>query len=252
MEETRLAEMSPYFDAVTAQRSLLISDPSLFADATISLETQHDLARDTVGEAFREHFGRYVPFLRFLSPEDAELLLVYFVLGKPQWCIAKLYCSTQTICSFRIRLALKKLGLAATYGGPPPSQAFDDVLEAHNLNHLLEPVRTSLLVSEYETRRSFTLVADHLRLHRPDVRRALTKASTVLLSDQHDEHAAFGAWIHGMIDKASITGVGFTSRKAARHTHLHRVDPGIVGSFRINVSDVAFEDHVLVSRAAPC
>lgn len=245
-----MPENTPYFEAITAQRSILIRDPEAFVGATISLETQADLARDTVGESLRENFGAFLPHLRHLSPEDQELLTSYFLLGKPQWCLAKIYRSTQTILSLRIRLALKKLGLAAIHGGPPSAQVLDDILEEHELNHILPGATTSRLVTEYRERRSFTLVADALHLHRPDVRRALTKAASVLLADVHEEHTAYGAYIHGLIDKAHVTAVGPSSRHVARHTHMHRVDPEIVGAFRINIDDCAYDSSVWVSRAA--
>lgn len=229
---------------------MLILDPAEFANATISLETQADLARDSVGESLRENFGAFLPHLRHLTPEDQELLTSYFLLGKPQWCLAKIYRSTQTILSLRIRLALKKLGLAAIHGGPPPADVLDAILEEHGLNHILPGVTTSAMVVEYQLQRSFTLVADALNLHRPDVRRALTKAATVLLADAHEEHTAYGAYIHGLIDKAHITSVGPSNRQAARHTHMLRVDPPLVGAFRINTDDQGYDAHVWVSRAA--
>ena len=229
---------------------MLILDPADFADATISLETQADLARDSVGASLRDYYGMFVGHLRHLTPEDQELLTSYFLLGKPQWCLAKLYQSTQTIISLRIRLALKKLGIAAIHGGAPPVDVLHDVLEDHGVNRLLPAVPTSTLVDEYRQRRSFTLVADVLRLHRPDVRRALTRATAVLLADVHEEHTAYGAYIHGLIDKAHITGIGPSDRRAARHSHLHHCDPDVVGAFRVDVDSQTFDDHVWVSRAA--
>lgn len=244
-----MSENTPYFESITAARSMKVGAED-FADATISLETQSDLAKDSVGESIRDNFGRFLPFLRHLNPEDQELLMSYYLLSKPQWCLAKLYRSTQTLCSFRIRMALKKLGVAAMHDGHPPVAVLDDILVLHDVNQLIDGVRTSTIVDEYRHRRSFTGVADALHLHRPDVRRALTKAVNVLMDDQHEEHVAFGAYIHGLIDKASITGTGFSARKIQKHSHLHKADPNVVGAFRINVTDPSFDEHVLVSRAS--
>ena len=245
-----MAECTPYFEAITAARSIRVADPADFKDETISMETQGDLARDTVGDSLRENLRDYLPHIRRLSPEDQELLLSYYLLSKPQWCLAKLYQSTQTLCSFRIRLAVKKLGVATAYNGHPTLEDLTLVLEDHNLNHLVEGVTTAALVVEYRTRRSFAAVADALRVHRPSVRKALTQAVNVLFEDPHSEHKAIGAYIHGLIDKASIQGYGFNLKKAEKLAHVFKTDPALVGAFTIDLSDPAFDDHVLVSRAS--
>jgi hypothetical protein len=174
----------------------------------------------------------------------------YYLLGKPQWCLAKLYRSTQTLCSFRIRMARKKLGIITMYQGAPPVSALTAILTEHGLNDLIPGISTATLIDEYRKRRSFSAVAAFLTLHRPDVRRALTKAATGLMEDSNEEHAAIGAYIHGMIDKASITGAGYSVKKISRHAHLHKSDPTAVGAFRIDVTDPAFQEHVMVSRAS--
>ena len=227
-----------------------VLDPFDSEHQTISLETQLDLARNSVSESIRDDIGTFLPPMKNLNPEDYEMILAYYLLRSPQWCLAKLCHSTQTLCSFRIRMALKKLGVVAACGGHPTQDVLDEVLELHGLNHLVPPVRTSLLVVEYRRRRSFLAVADTLHLHRPDVRRALTKAANVLMADKHDHHAAFGAYIHGFLDKASISGVGFSQRKTQQLADVYKSDPKCAGEFRVLTTDPAFEDHFLVSRAA--
>ena len=244
--------MSPYFESITAARSMLIEDPFDTEHETISLETQSDLSKDSIGMFLRDNFGQFLPLLRQLNVEDYEMFLSYYFLKKPQWCLAKLYQSTQTLCSFRIRMALKKLGIVTLYQGEPPAEALDAILASHDLNDILPTVKTSVLVTDYRRLRSFSAVATHQGLHRPDVRRALTKAATGLMNDAHEEHMAIGAYIHGMIDKASITGSGYSARKVAKHALLHKSDPKCVGSFCVDVSDPSFEEHVLVSRASNC
>lgn len=227
-----------------------MSDPFDSEHQTISLETQPDLARNSISESLRENLAVFLPPMKNLSPEDYEMVLAYYLLRSPQWCLAKLCHSTQTLCSFRIRMALKKLGVVAACGGHPSQETLDSVLELHSLNHLVSSVPTSLLVVEYRRRRSFLAVADALHLHRPDVRRALTKAATVLMGDKHENHAAFGAYIHGFLDKASISGVGFSQRKTQQLADVYKSDPKCAGEFCVLTTDPALEDHFLVSRAA--
>lgn len=245
-----MPENSPYFESITAAQSMKVRDPFDTVNQTISLETQLDLARNSISESLRENLGAFLPSMKNLSLEDYEMILAYYFLGQPQWCLAKLCHSTQTLCSFRIRQALKKLGIVATYKGHPGEKDLDDVLEMHDLNHLIPTVKTSLLVVEYRKRRSFLAVADELHLHRPDVRRALTKAANVLMADKHDAHAALGAYIHGFLDKASISGVGFSQRKTQQLADVYKADPKCAGEFIVSTIDPAFDDHFLVSRAA--
>ena len=120
--------MSPYFESITAARSMLIEDPFDTEHETISLETQSDLSKDSIGMSLRDNFGQFLPLLRQLNVEDYEMFLSYYFLKKPQWCLAKLYQSTQTLCSFRIRMALKKLGIVTLYQGEPPVEALDAIL----------------------------------------------------------------------------------------------------------------------------
>ena len=243
-----MAENTAYFDSITATRSMRVKDPFDTAFQTISLETQPDLAKDSVALSIQDNFGRFLPFLRMLNVEDQELGFAYFLLGKPQWALAKLYKSTQTQCSYKIRMAMKKLGVLMTYNGHPTEEDLDLILEEHGVNDIT-PIRSSRLVVEYRTRRSFASVADTLKLHRPDVRRALNKAATTLLNDEHPEHVALGAYIHGLIDKASISGTGLSDRKMAKHVHMHKTDPLCVGVSLTNVEDPGFAS-VLVSKAS--
>ena len=224
--------------------------PDDAVNQTISLETQPDLARNSISESLREEFGVFIPLIRNLSPEDYEMLLAYYMLAQPQWCLAVLCQSTQTLCSLRIRMALKKLGVMTVHKGHPTQKVLDAVLELHELNCILDGVKTSVLVEEYRNRRSFMAVADALCLHRPDVRRALTQAANTLMEDKHKEHNAIGAYIHGLIDKASVSGVGFTNKKFQRHAFIHRSDPACVGDFRVFTTDPAYDEHILVSRAS--
>jgi hypothetical protein len=100
----------------------------------------------------------------------------------------------------------------------------------------------------YEQSRSFQKVADAYGLHRPDIRRAMSRAAKQLNESKDGNEAALGAFIHGLIDKASASGQGFSKRKLAKQCHIYRADPPILGEFRINIMDPHF-DHLFTSRA---
>lgn len=210
-----MSEATPYFDAITARRSMLIQDPFDAQTTTISLETQADLQRDTVCVALQDHFGSLLPYLKWLDQEDRELIALYYHAEKPQWCLATYHRSTQTLCSQRLRLAIKRLGILAIHKGHPDLEALDAVLEDHGLNHQMPGgITTGRLVVEYRTHRSFSAMTEALGgCHRPMARRALISSAAALLRDEHEEHTAYGAYIHGLIDQASVLGAGYADNR---------------------------------------
>jgi hypothetical protein len=220
----------------------------LTADTCLSLETQADMMAEHIGTYIRENFEDFIRHLRLLPPEDQEILLAYYLLNRPQWCIAKLYRSTQTVCSSKLRMAVKKLGSVVLFG-VPTVEDMDPILSPRGLNELVKGVSTAMMIDEYRNVHSFTLVAKKFRVHRPDVRRALSHTAKTLLAQDTDKELALGAYLHGLIDKASSSGQGYNQRKLDKYTHVLRRDPGVLGSFRISITDPDFE-HVLVSKAS--
>jgi DNA-directed RNA polymerase specialized sigma24 family protein len=236
-----------FFEAVVAQRSVLLDDETaLEGGATISLETQTDMAESDVLTYIEEHFGEFLKNLRYLSKEDQELLLSYYVLAKTQATLAILHRSTQTLCSARIRKAMQKMGTFIMLG-PPTAAALRVVLLEHDLENLLEKP-LSEVVELYARTRSFQRVAEVLRLHRPEIRRVMSQASKVLSESKDTRSRALGAYIFDLIDKASASGQGFSKRKMAKQGNLYCVDSPLLGEFRINVVDPGFQS-VFVSRA---
>ena len=245
-----MPENSPYFEAITAKRSMLVS-PEDSCGQTISLETQADLAQDTIGVALQENYGAFIRYMEFLALEDQELINLYYQAAKPQWCLAAFHRSTQTLCSQRLRLAVKRLALMAMFQGPPSQDVLDDILEEHQLNRLIpQGPTTSSLVVEYREHHSFSVVTDVLRCSRPQARRALIASAASLLKDEHEEHTAFGAYIHGLIDQASVLGSGYSENKRLKCAHGFVNHPALVGQASIRLDDLQDYDHVLVSRAS--
>ena len=229
----------------------MLVDPEDSCDQTISLETQADLAQDTFGVTLQENYGAFIRYLEFLDLEDQELINLYYQAEKPQWCLATFHGSTQTLCSQRLRLAVKRLGLVAMFQGPPSQEVLDDILEEHQLNRLIpKGPTTSSLIVEYRQHHSFSVITDVLRCSRPQARRALICSAATLLKDEHEEHTAFGAYIHGLIDQASVLGSGYSENKRQKCGHGFVVHPTIVGQASICLDDPQDYAHLLVSRAS--
>ena len=243
-------ESSPYMDAVTAQRALLLSeDQSLEGITTISLETQADLSENDIFTYVEENFTEFLRIIRYLSKEDQELLLSYYLLSKTQNTLAVIHRTTQTLCSFLIRKAVERVGTFILLG-PPTQEAMKGILEKEGLEStLLENMEMSKAIELYEKTKSFQIVADVFHLHRPDVRRAIRRAAQVLEQSENRQGKALGAYLQGLIEKASASGMGYSRRKLSKQGHIQLRDPDILGEFCIDVSDPDFERSVFVSRA---
>ena len=242
-----MAENSLFFDAVVAQRSLLLdAETALEGEVTLSLETQTDMAEADVLTYIEDHFGDFLKNLRYLSKEDQELLLSYYVLSKTQETLAVLHRSTQTICSSRIRRAMQKMGTFLMMG-PPTAAVLREAFVQYGLEDSL-PKPLSEVVELYARTRSFQRVAEVLSLHRPEIRRVMSKASKVLSESKDTRSRALGAYIFDLIDKASASGQGFSKRKMAKQGNLYLQDSEILGQFRVDVQHPCFS-QVFVSKA---
>jgi hypothetical protein len=246
-----MPEATPYFDSITASRALLLDEEeALQGGTTISLETCQDLAEEDILTYITDNFSVFMHHLRFLRSEDQELLLSYYLLSKTQNALAIIHKSTQTVCSFRIRMAAKQLASVIMNSGEPSTEKLHEVFERTGLENSLGEGAPLLsdIVSLYAKLRSFQRIAEMYKLHRPDIRRAMSRASKQLIDSKDPEENAVVAYLHGLIDKANPSGVGYSKRKAAKLGHLYRVDPDLLGEFRLRIEDENF-GAMFVSRA---
>ena len=244
-------EFSGYMDAVSSSRSLLLTEEEqLEGITTISLETCSDLAEEDILSFIYDNFAQFLKTLRFLKEEDQELLLSYYILSKTQNTLAIIHKSTQTVCSFRIRMAIKTLGTFMLVGGQPTEDILREVflLSGHEYT-LGEKAPLSKVVMEYVKSRNFIHVAHLFGLHRPDVRRTMSKVSKALMDSKEGKEAAVAAWMHSLIDKVSPAGTGLSKRRLAKEGHLYLKDPEILGSFVVPITDSGF-DALFTSRAS--
>lgn len=243
-----MAEQTAYFESVVASRAMMLSDQdSLEGHTTVSLETQADLAEDDLLTCIQESFDSFLKMLRSLNKEDQELLLSYYLLSKTQNTLARIHKFTQTVCSSYLRMAVKRIGMFLLLGDSKP-ETIQAILIETKLEETLEGVPLSEAIALYEKTRSFQYVADKYKLHRPDIRRAMSRASKKLIDSKDDRHQVLGAYIHGLIDKASAAGQGFSKRKLAKQCHIYRVDSPLLGTFRIDMANPEVE-QLFVSRA---
>ena len=242
-----MSENSPYFNSVTSARAMLLTEEDALEGATtISLETQADLQEDDVFTYIQENFVNFLKMLRYLSQEDQDMLLSYYLLGKTQTTLAAIFKSTQTVCSFRIRMAVRVIGAFLLFG-EPTVEVLSKLLKKAKLEDSLAS-GLSKAVIEYARCRSFQQVSDNLGLHRPDVRRAMSRAAKALMDSKNSREAAMAAWIHSLVDKSNPVGPGYSKRKMQKEGHLYRSDSPLVGQFTVPMDSPEFE-QMFVSRA---
>lgn len=240
-----------YFNSILDKRALLVDFEDLagIAGETVSLETKSDLLEESIYNAIQENFPVFYKTLGMLSKDDQETILSYYLLHKPQWCLAKIKRSTQTDCSFRLRMAIRKLGACLLFG-VPEEHTLHTILTKLGYENFTPEVSTSKVVHMYKKYRSFKIVAHKLSIPKPVVRKTLSHVSKNLL-ELEDNHLAqaVGAYIFGLLDRVAQENPNPTSKRATKQVgNQLRVDPKILGSFRIRVDDPDF-DYVLVSRA---
>lgn len=106
-------------ESVTAERAMLLSEEEqLEGTTTISLETQAALTEQDILVYIQNNFTEFLRILRYLKKEDQELLVSYYILSKTQTQLGIVTRETQTICSFRIRMAMKTLACFMMLGIP--------------------------------------------------------------------------------------------------------------------------------------
>ena len=208
----------------------------------------------------QEHFASWLRCIRSLSRENQDLLLSYYLTGASQNRLAMIFGSTQTVCSFRLRMAAKIAGTFLMMGGPPTVEAMRVVLVKSGVEDSLKGAPLSELIGMYARCRSFERVAATYRVHRPAVRKAMSRAAKHLLqsdftfsevpqSSRTPKELALGAYIFNLIDKADPSNVGTTKRQKEKTARcVVRVDPPCVGEFRVAVNDPGWAS-LFVARA---
>lgn len=128
---------------------------------------------------------------------------------------------------------MKTMGTFLMMGEPTEEILHELLSKAGYEDTLTAPL--SKIVMEYVRTRNFQQVASHFGLHRPDVRRVMSRASKALMESTEPKEAAIAAWLHSLIDKVSPLGTGASKRRERAQGHIYRADSEIIGWFRIPI-----------------
>src|SRR5271167_2274242 len=143
-----MSENTPYFDSITSARAMLLTDEEALEGATLlSMESDPKFKEDQKILAYiQENFPMFLVMLRHLKKEDQELLLSYYLLAKTQNTLAIIHRSTQTVCSFRIRMAVKVLCAFILYESEFTTEKMQGVLTAAGLENCIKNVPLSMII----------------------------------------------------------------------------------------------------------
>jgi len=111
-------------ESIAGDRAVLAYDHdeegALEGAQLISAETDPDLQREQDIFLFiNENFAAFLGYLRNLSLGDQELVLSYYLLRKTQTLLAPIFRTSQTLCSTRMRAAVRTMCADITFGGQP-------------------------------------------------------------------------------------------------------------------------------------
>jgi hypothetical protein len=247
-----MPEASPYFLAITDNRSIQQFEGdeqgALEGSQLLSIETTENEEKQAYGYIV-ENLPKFFSLLRLLAPENQELLLSYFMVGKPQTALAVIHRSTQTVVSQHIRAAVRELCFYIQVGGRPTQATIMGLLCRYGLDVVVEDkVFLGVLIFEYSQTRNFEAIANHYQLHRPNIRRAIRDASRALAKIDSALAKSFAAYLGNMIDKAGPK-YGMSERKKSKSGDILRADPPVLGEFRRKINSPDFLKHCFFPRA---
>jgi hypothetical protein len=249
-----MLERLPAFLEEGIKFALTLSDEEALAGQTLlSIETHDGTPMDGFYIYCLQHFPDWLKAIRRLSPEQQEMLLSYYCLGKSQDSIGQLNGDNQSLCSFQVRLATRLAAAYVLMGGPPSAAWMKPILEKAGFENVLKTVPLSQAIEEYESCRSFAQVADRHKLHRPDLRRAMRQASNHLVKGVFasregvtevplaPQESSLGTYLFNLLAYAhpETRGASNPRRKKLSRCVIKK-DPDCLGQFRIDVSDPGF------------
>jgi hypothetical protein len=104
---------------------------ALYGAQLISAETDPDVQREQDIFIFiKGNFAAFLNYLRNLSLRDQELLLAYYCLRKTQTLLAPFFQTSQTLCSARMRAAVRAMCAYIVFGGQPTEERMRPILQA--------------------------------------------------------------------------------------------------------------------------
>jgi len=225
-----MAENTPYFEDIVAQRAMLLTeDEALQGNTTLSVETV-SAAREDAATVIRENLPAYLPSIRKLSETDQDILLAYFLSSKTQTHLSSLFNISQTNCSAWIREALVRLGSAMLLHDMS-ERTLKKILEAGQANVLVGEIPMSTLIAQLVKVPSVFLVAATHHIKAPKLRYLMRQVAIKLEQSKSHEAVGLAAYLNGRL-----------ARKNKKLKNQKVDDPAVVGKFYVSVTAPGFNE----------
>lgn len=230
MEDSSFA----YWEAVTNKRAQEVSEDDWLEGKTLSsVESSHEAIATLEGMMqmlVKNEFASFLHYLKFLTPFDHDLMVMYHVLGHRQEDIGKLMGKTQTGISSLTRAALRKLAFYMMCKGQPSEAKIMELVTSASLDPSLPTI-----IEMYRQHGNFLPIAMHLKSkssslwHTARVRKVILHSAEAIQDSPDPELQAFSAYLYDMIDEKDRFG------RRKEKTMVERKDPPSLGKWRASL-----------------
>ena len=226
-----------YWNSITTARSLEVpEDEWLEGKTLLSIETSSGFGEENLAVYVKEQPVAFLTYLKFLTSEDRDLLFSSYCLGVTQTQLGKVLHLTQTVCSQRLRVTAKKLGFYILIGGHPTKEQMEAIMVKAG-----QDVKVATMVDLFRSSGSFTAAANQMKMHRPELRRNISHAATVMLDSEDAAVSGLGAYLSAMVSSTDPTGTKQSKAALRRPKEVKLKDPMCLGDFRVKVTDAGFD-----------
>jgi hypothetical protein len=211
-----------WFDGKIDERSLTISEEDGLAFSYLE-----------------ENPAKFLGMLKFLDPEEQDMLLCYFLLHRTQADLGLIFGITQTRVSAAVRLALKTM-LSIAIVGIPDEDTLREMLVRHGLEDTVADDGLTEMILAYDELRDWTEVKVEYDFT-GSLGVLVRHAGKTLLASSKMTDQACGAWLIFIAGSTVEPHAGGRHRKAMSGD-IRRVDPDCVGSFTVSLDDPQWEE----------
>jgi hypothetical protein len=234
-----------YMSQVISERSLLVDqDAALRGSALLSIETQDCCSDVDLGDFITSNLRTVLPLMAWLLPQDKEMLLAHYVLGKPQFQIAAVQRRTQTWVGSAIREAVQRLA-ALVVLGPPTDTLIEELISQAGLQEMptLLGYRMSELFCRYREigQWDFEELADENRVDPARLRADMRAMAKKLRESPNLRESAMGIYLWSLVGNMIPKRENSWRIAEERRSVWYRKDPDCLGEFRVDVTEPGFD-----------
>lgn len=185
-------------------------------DSLASVETLPDKTGQTDFASFAHEFPeKFFALAEALRPDQFELLVEYYVIGKSQSFLAKCRKQIQARAFESLKLIEQAMGAMILLGTRPDVETLQPILEKEGLAQTEYGPLAAMIVA-YADCRNYSTIADAVNAPVPAIRKIFRPAAQQLLNSDNLRAVAVGAYLGVLMEHASLRGSGYGKRYLKR------------------------------------